>query len=218
MGYFVYFFGGIVSFLSPCILPVIPMYFGFLSGDINVEDKSKLYVNAVIFLLGFSLSSIMLSVLSNYIFKFIKFSEISKISGIVIVLMGLLQLGIVNLSLFSKEMKVNLKLPIGRKLSAFFIGFFFNLGWTPCMSPVLLPLLLLVGNGKLLDAIIGLIFYSLGFSIPFFLSAVLFAKFSTFFESSKDKLDIIKKISGIIIIVMGILMYTGSLNKLFNFF
>lgn len=211
------FIGGILAFFSPCIIPVLPMYVGFLSGDLEGKDKRKLYINSIAFLIGLSMINLFLGAGASVLGQaFIRNRMLfSKIAGIFIIFMGLFQVGIINPNFLLKERKLNLKLKGGKFITSFLLGIGFSFGWTPCVSAILAPILTLVANdGSLSVGIFALGLYSIGFMLPFLVSTFFMAELMQWVNKSEKILKNIKVASGIIMIIMGLLLYNNLLYKL----
>lgn len=213
------FLGGITSFFSPCIIPVLPMYFGFMSGDLDLKNKKNLYINSISFLTGLSFVNLLLGASAGALGSF--FIEngrlITKITAVVIIVMGLFQLGIIKPSFLMKERKMRLNLKGHKFIASFFLGIGFSFGWTPCTSAVLTPILALVANnGSIVNGVIALAIYSIGFMIPFLISTLFIEKLSNLDSHSGKWMKGIKFFMGVVMLVMGILLFTNKLYVFMN--
>lgn len=211
------FIGGFTSFFSPCIIPVLPMYFGFMSGDLDGKNKKNLYVNSISFLVGLSFVNLLLGASAGALGSF--FMEhgniISKVTAVIIIMMGLFQLGIIKPAFLLKERKLKLN-PGGPKfIASFLLGIGFSFGWTPCTSAILTPILALVANdGSVLNGVVALAIYSIGFMIPFLISTLFMDKLIAMGSGEGKWMYWLKAAMGVIMIVVGVLLYT---NKLYIF-
>lgn len=227
--YFLTFLGGFLSFFSPCVIPIIPIYFSFLAGNGKKNDcygniiynQKKVFFNTLFFIFGISTSFFILGFSFTAIGD-IAFSQkdiISKIGGIIIIALGLFQLGIIKLNPLYKEKRIAYTNKRITPLVAFITGFTFSFAWTPCIGPILSSVLILAASLK--DNTIGnlLIFiYSLGFVIPFLLIGLFTAALLNFFKSKQKFLKYTVKIAGIFLIIIGTLTFFGYTNQLSNYF
>ncbi len=224
------FLAGLLSFLSPCILPLIPGYISFISGasisELTDEKeikkiKIKTMINSIFFIFGFSFVFILLGASATFIGKFllsnIKFFSI--IAGIIIILMGLHLTGLIRIKTLLYEKKINITTkPIGIS-GAFITGFAFAFGWTPCVGPILAGILAIAGSKETVNqGIFLLAFYSFGLAIPFLLTSYSLTLFFKFFNAIKKYLNVIELFSGILLIIIGILILTGSLTIIAQWF
>ncbi|WP_448819973.1 redoxin domain-containing protein [Cetobacterium sp.] len=227
--YFLTFLGGFLSFFSPCVIPIIPIYFSFLAGNGKKNDcygniiynQKKVFFNTLFFIFGISTSFFILGFSFTAIGD-IAFSQkdiISKIGGIIIIALGLFQLGIIKLNPLYKEKRIAYTNKRITPLVAFITGFTFSFAWTPCIGPILSSVLILAASLK--DNTIGnlLIFiYSLGFVIPFLLIGLFTATLLNFFKSKQKFLKYTVKIAGVFLIIIGTLTFFGYTNQLSNYF
>lgn len=227
--YFLTFLGGFLSFFSPCVIPIIPIYFSFLAGNGKKNDcygniiynQKKVFFNTLFFIFGISTSFFILGFSFTAIGD-IAFSQkdiISKIGGIIIIALGLFQLGIIKLNPLYKEKRIAYTNKRITPLVAFITGFTFSFAWTPCIGPILSSVLILAASLK--GNTIGnlLIFiYSLGFVIPFLLIGLFTATLLNFFKSKQKFLKYTVKIAGVFLIIIGTLTFFGYTNQLSNYF
>lgn len=206
MDYIFTFIEGIASFISPCVLPMLPIYISYFIGEDN-KKTSKAVKNSIGFVLGFTIVFIFLSIFASkvggIISNNIKYFKI--IFGIIIILFGLNYIGLINIKFLNKISSKNSKIKDLNFIKSIFFGMLFSISWTPCIGTFLASALLLVAkNQDMIKGIILILLYSIGLGIPFIISAVLLEKLKDVFNFIKKHYDIIKKISGIILIIMGI--------------
>jgi len=214
------FIGGTLSFLSPCILPIAPGYLAIVSGvslnslGTGEFSKKKVLMGTLAFVLGFTAVFITLGIGSSFLGQFLRANRnwLSKVSGLIVIILGLHQAGWLKIPLLYRERRlVNNPTPSG-SLAPFLAGLAFSLGWTPCVGPVLGSILALAGNqGEPAQAAILLGVYSLGLGIPFFLLALGFQKFSSGLNRIKPYFKYIQWASGLLLMIMGVLLFTGGL-------
>mgnify|MGYP001239801205 FL=1 len=218
---FVAFFAGIVSFLSPCVLPLIPGYISFISGqtiqEINSNFQKKVLFRTIFFTLGFSVVFISLGATATTIghFLFSNSKLITSIAGIIIIIFSLQLIGIINLSFLNLEARFQNQNNQNKIIFPFVAGICFGFGWTPCIGPILGSILALASTEtNLYSGIILLFTYSLGLAIPFIISGLLISKFLTVSTKLKNKLSLIQKICGIVLLATGIGILTGTIQTL----
>ena len=215
------FFAGFISFISPCVLPLIPGYVSFICGTTlnELDNKSKNFIlkKSIFFSLGFSLVFISLGATATFIGSFLlQNSKILSIgSGVIIIFFGMYLLELIKINFLNKSFgNFNIKYS-NNLLLPFIVGIGFGFGWTPCIGPILGSILAFASmEDSIYKGILLLSLYSLGLAVPFVLSSLLIKKFLIFSKSAKNYLINIKKISGIILIITGILIVTGKLQIL----
>lgn len=208
MEYVFTFIEGVASFISPCVLPMIPIYISYFIGEDN-KKVSKAIINSVGFVLGFIIIFTLLSVLASsfggIISNNIKYVKI--VFGIIIILLGLNYMELINIKFLNKTKSTNKKAKDLNFLKSMAFGMLFSISWTPCIGTFLASALLLIAkNQDMMKGILLMLVYGLGLGIPFIISAALLEKLKEVFDFVKKHYDIIKKISGIILIIMGIYM------------
>ncbi len=210
---------GLISFLSPCVLPLIPGYVSFISGQSLQEIlKSKQidFLPLVLFCSGFSTVFIILGASASFLGQtLLQNSEVLRIiAGIIIIIFSLQLIGLINIGYLNLEKRFDAK----KSQNIFFpyvIGLAFGFGWTPCIGPILGSILALASIEETLSrAVILLIFYSLGLAIPFILSGYLIQRFLLFSKNFKRNINLISKIGGFILLITGILILTNQLQSL----
>ncbi len=210
---------GLISFLSPCVLPLIPGYISYISGSslsVLVEKKSVNLIPIILFTSGFSIVFIIFGAASTFLGQvLLKNSyELRIISGLIIILFSLHIIGIINLKFLNYEKRIQTKSNTNF-LSPILIGMAFAFGWTPCIGPILGSILVLAATEESINrGIFLLFFYSLGLAIPFILSGYLIQKFLIFSKNFKKNIVLVSKIGGIILLITGILILTNQLQAL----
>jgi len=210
---------GFISFLSPCVLPLIPGYVSFISGQSLQEllgaQKIK-FLPLVLFCAGFSTVFIILGASASFLGQtLLQNSEILRIvAGIIIIIFSLQLVGLINIGYLNLEKRFEAK-KSQNILFPYVIGLAFGFGWTPCIGPILGSILALASIEETLSrAILLLSFYSLGLAIPFIASGYLIQRFLLFSKNFKKNINIISKIGGIILLVTGILILTNQLQAI----
>ena len=210
---------GLISFLSPCVLPLIPGYVSFISGQSLQEIlKSKKIdiLPLILFCFGFSTVFIILGASASYLGQtLLQNSETLRvIAGVVIIIFSLQLIGLINISYLNFEKRFEAK-KSKNILFPYLIGLAFGFGWTPCIGPILGSILALASIEETLSkAIILLTFYSAGLAIPFVLSGYLIQRFLVFSKNFKKNINLISKIGGIILLVTGVLILTNQLQSI----
>ena len=210
---------GLISFLSPCVLPLIPGYVSYISGqslqDI-IDSKKANFFPLVLFCLGFSTVFVLLGASASFLGQaLLQNSEFLRIvAGIIIVIFSFQLLGIINIPYLNFEKRFDAK-ESRNILFPYVIGLAFGFGWTPCIGPILGSILALASIEETLSrAIILLISYSLGLAIPFVLSGYLIQRFLLFSKNFRKNINLISKIGGITLLVTGILILTNQLQAI----
>ena len=215
---FIAFGAGFISFLSPCVLPLIPGYISYISGqnlEQIVEKKQKILAKTIIFSLGFSLVFISFGATASYFGSFlINYSDTLRIiAGIIIIIFSLQIMGVLKLNILNKEKRFYTKNYSNNLFFPFLVGTAFAFGWTPCIGPVLGSILTLAAvETSIAQGVILLSFYSLGLAIPFILSGYAITKFLSVSKNLKSKMRLISLIGGSILLITGILILTNVLQ------
>ena len=211
MQYFISFMEGILTFISPCLLPMLPVYLSYFAG--GRSDNKKTLCNALGFVLGFTLLFTAMGAMAGTLGSFLnKYkTAVNVISGLIVVFFGLNFMGVVKLNLFKGSARMQMgELGFG---SSVLFGVVFSVGWTPCVGAFLGSALMLASQqGHVLEGTLMLLSYSLGLGIPFFLSAILLDQLKATFNFIKQHYTLINRICGVLLILIGILMATGVLN------
>ena len=217
---FLAFGAGFISFLSPCVLPLIPGYISYISGESLgdiVEKQKKVILKTILFSLGFSLVFISFGATASFIGNILleNSSTLRIIAGIIIIIFSLQLIGILNLNFLNQEKRFQTKNYSNNLFFPVLVGAAFGFGWTPCIGPVLGSILTLaavesnIGKGILL-----LSFYSLGLAIPFILSGYGISKFLAFSKNFRKNIKIVSVTGGVILLITGILILTNKLQAL----
>ena len=221
------FSAGFISFLSPCVLPLVPGYISFISGQsLNelLENKKVNLLPLILFSSGFSFVFIIFGATASTLGKILlqNSNQLRVIAGLIIVIFSLQLIGLINLKFLNYEKKYYTNKSTG-SLFTFIVGMAFGFGWTPCIGPILGSIIALASiEESLSKAVILLIFYSFGLAIPFVLSGFFIQKFLMFSKNFKNNINRISKIGGIVLLVTGILILSNQLQSLgyymFNIF
>ena len=210
---------GLVSFLSPCVLPLIPGYISYISGSSLNELIEKQKINLIpiiLFTIGFSIVFIIFGAASTFLGQvFLQNSyELRIVAGLLIVVLSLHILGIINIKFLNYEKRIQTNTNTNF-YSPILIGMAFAFGWTPCIGPILGSILVLAATEESINkGILLLFFYSFGLAIPFILSGYLIQKFLIFSKNFKKNISKVSKIGGIILLITGILILTNQLQAL----
>ena len=214
---FIAFGAGLISFLSPCVLPLIPGYISFISGQsLNelVESKKINLVPLLLFSLGFSFIFILFGAAASALGKILlqNSNYLRIVAGTIIVIFSLQLLGIINIGFLNFEKKYYTNKST-KPLFVFIMGMAFGFGWTPCIGPILGSILALASiEESILKGIVMLSFYSLGLAIPFIISGFLIQKFLLFSKNFKKNINKVSKVGGIVLLITGILILTNQLQ------
>ena len=217
MTYLISFLEGIITFISPCLLPMLPIYLSYFAGG---ETKGRLHtlVGAVGFVTGFTAVFVSLGALAGTVGGFLSAHQrwVDLVSGGIVVLFGLNFLGVLPMNMFRGRQG---RAQVGEAgfFSSLVFGVVFSLGWTPCVGAFLGSALMLASQqGHVGEGMLMLLAYSLGLGVPFLLSAVLIGRLKTAFDWIKANYRIINLVSGSLLVLVGVLMATGALGQLLN--
>lgn len=218
MEYAVSFLEGIITFISPCLLPMLPIYVSYFAGG-GERTTKKTLLSALGFVVGFTVVFVAMGALAGTVGSFLHSHQtaVNIVSGLIVIFFGLNFLGVFRLNLFHGSGGQVRTEKMGF-FSALLFGMIFSVGWTPCVGAFLGSALMLASQqGHVLEGMSLLLVYSMGLGIPFILSAVLIDKLKTTFDWIKQHYNIINKISGILLILVGVLMATGTMGRLLSF-
>ena len=217
MQYMISFLEGIVTFISPCLLPMLPIYISYFAGG-SERSTGKTLRCAFGFVLGFTAVFVAMGALAGTVGSFlVRYQTIvNLVLGGIVILFGLNYLGLLNLNIF-KGMKGQVKTADMNFLSAFLFGIVFSVGWTPCVGVFLGSALMLASQqGSALVGTMMLLCYSAGLGVPFLVSAVLIDQLKGAFSFIKRNYALVNKICGSLLVAVGVLMATGLLTRMLN--
>ena len=211
------FVAGFLSFISPCVLPLIPGYISFVSGA-SLEDmrtggeRRQILIRSLAFVLGFSLVFIALGASASAIGKFIfdKLPLLSKIAGALIIVFGLHMMGVFKLGFLDNEKRAQTQRKPAGPLGAFLVGLAFAFGWTPCIGPILAGILVIAGSRETVgEGVLLLAVYSAGLGVPFLLTSVAIDRFFLVAAAIRRHYHAIEIVSGALLVVIGLLIFTN---------
>jgi cytochrome c-type biogenesis protein len=214
---------GVLSFLSPCVLPLVPPYMIYLTGatigqvandETAAASKRAVMISALLFVLGFSTVFVGLGATASFIGAFIRAwsAQLSILAGVVIMVMGLHFLGLTRIGFLMREGRMSMSKPVGF-LGAYAMGLAFAFGWTPCIGPILAAILSLAAAESTVAKGAGLLaIYSAGLGIPFLLAAFMIERFSVVFQRMKRHLETVERAMGVLLVITGICFLTGSVS------
>ncbi len=220
------FFAGLLSFLSPCVFPLIPSYITYITGisfaDLQAEHPShiirqKSILHSLCFIGGFTTVFVLLGASATYIGTFLHENTtiIRKVGGILLVLLGIHVTGILPLKFLLGEKRVSISHKPAGYAGSFLVGIAFAAGWTPCIGPILAAILAVAATEeRVYQGILLLLLYSLGLGVPFFLSALAMHSFLIVFNRFKKYIHALEVLTGVFLVVIGILIYTNWLSRL----
>ncbi len=210
MQYVLSFLEGIITFISPCILPMIPVYITYFAN--GEENKKKSVTNALGFVLGFTIVFVALGAFAGFLGGLLVRYEtvVNIVTGLVVVIFGLNFMGVLRIGLLNQTKKADVEVKSTGFGGSVLFGIVFSIGWTPCVGAFLGSALMLASQqGTALQGILMLVFYSVGLGIPFVLSALLIDRLKSLFDAIKRNYRTINVVSGGLLVVMGIMMMTG---------
>lgn len=215
MDYFIAFLEGIITFISPCLLPMLPIYISYFAGQTPGDNNRTVIINALGFVLGFTVIFVLLGAFAGKLGSvLIEYNTlINVVGGGVIILFGLNFLEILKIPFLNTNHQLNLKHSHTGFFSALLLGIVFSIGWTPCVGAFLgSALMMAASSGDTLHGILMLFSFSLGLGIPFVVSAILIEQMKSTFDFIKRHYPVINRISGGLLVVIGLLMATGLLG------
>ena len=216
---FLAFSAGLISFLSPCVLPLIPGYISYISGSTLNELLEKKSINLfpiVLFTLGFSIVFISFGATATFLGSLVldNSNTLRIVAGTIIIIFSLQIIGLINLKFLNYEKRFQTDKKSG-VFSSILVGMAFGFGWTPCIGPILGSILAIASTEESINkGILLLSFYSLGLALPFILSGYLIQKFMIFSKNLKTKMNVINKTGGSLLLITGVLMITNQLQAL----
>jgi cytochrome c-type biogenesis protein len=212
---------GLLSFFSPCILPLIPTYLSYMIGDYAAAQKKdknlSLIIRSISFILGFTVIFVLLGLSATFLGKFLiqNQSLLTTVGGIIIIIFGLHLTGIFEIDYFYREKKFELPHYLKGNLKAFVMGVVLAVGWTPCIGPILSSILIAASSrANLAEGGLLLFFYALGLAVPFFLTAIFMDYLLPKFKALNKYLPVVNKVTGTLLIIFGLMMVTGYLEVL----
>ena len=219
MQYLISFLEGIITFISPCILPMLPIYVTYFAGG-GERTTKKTLTNATGFVLGFTIVFVLMGVLAGTVGSFLHEYQtpVNIVSGAIVILFGLSYLGVLKVNIFKG---INRSVDTGNLgfFSSLVFGLVFSVGWTPCVGAFLGSALMLASQqGHVLAGILMLLVYSIGLGVPFIISAVLIDQLKGAFTWIKKNYRVINNVCGIFLIIIGILMATGMMGRFMALF
>jgi cytochrome c-type biogenesis protein len=222
VGIAIAFTAGLLSFLSPCVLPLVPSYLTFVTG-MSLEDlqegvnRRATFVHSILFVLGFSTIFVLLGAAASFLGQFFRYYEvwIARIGGLIIIVLGMHLAGVLRLTPLMREKRVHLAdKPVGY-LGTLGVGIAFGAGWTPCIGPILGAILTYGFSQDTMWAGVGLLsVYSLGLAVPFLLTPLALDWFLQVFKRFRRWMPVVEKASGVLLIVLGLLLLTGRFTVL----
>lgn len=221
MEYLLLFLEGMITFISPCILPMIPVYISYFSGSDTreVEERHSVARNAAGFVLGFTIVFTMIGALAGTFGAMIKTHQgiVNFLCGAIVTVFGLNYMGILQLKFLTRSYRINYEIKTIRFISAVLFGMTFSIGWTPCVGTFLgSALMIAVSSGDSLKGVLMLFIYSIGLGIPFILCGIFIDSLKGTFTFIKKHYRLINKVAGGILVVTGILMMTGMFYKMIS--
>lgn len=221
MEYVLLFLEGMITFISPCILPMIPIYISYFSGGNTVEEEEKYSVvrNTAGFVLGFTVVFTLIGALAGSFGALIKTHQgiVNLVCGAIVMVFGLNYMGILKLGFLEKSYRIDYEIKAVRFFSAVLFGMVFSIGWTPCVGTFLgSALMIAVSSGNAAKGVLMLLLYSIGLGIPFMLCGIFIDSLKGAFAVLKNHYAQINKVAGGILVVTGILMMTGRFYKMIS--
>ena len=215
MEYLISFLEGIITFISPCLLPMLPMYISFFAGSSLQKNKYAVLKNSISFVLGFTVVFIVLGVFAGTVGRLLSEYQtvVNIVSGLIVIIFGLHFIGILKIPILNRTFKIKQREKNLGMLSSLLFGIVFSIGWTPCVGIFLgSALMLSAQQGSILKGILMMLCYSLGLGIPFVTAAVLIEKLKSTFDFIKKHYRTVTIVSGSLLLLIGILMISGYMN------
>ncbi len=230
ISYFGAFIAGLLSFLSPCVLPLIPSFITYITGlsfaDLQAEHpthkvRQQTIIHTLMFIAGFTVVFVLLGASATFIGGFLQehMSAIRRVGGILIIVFGIHVSGLVPIHLLLGEKRVTIHRKPAGFLGSFLVGLAFAAGWTPCIGPILASILMVAATeDTVYQGIALLLVYSLGLAIPFFLASLAMHQFMIFFNRFKKHIRLMEIVTGLFLVVVGILIFSNSLSLVQRYF
>jgi cytochrome c-type biogenesis protein len=216
MDYFITFLEGIVTFISPCLLPMLPVYVSYFAAQDDGSSKNSALINAIGFVMGFTIVFTILGAFAGTIGRFLREYRplVNAVTGVIVILFGLNFIGVIKLPFINTIRQMKMDTAKTGFFSSILFGIVFSVGWTPCVGVFLGSAIMLAAyGGDSLKGVLMLLCYSLGLGIPFLASAVLIGRLKSAFDFIKKNYRIISFVSGGLLIITGILMATGLMSR-----
>jgi cytochrome c-type biogenesis protein len=215
MDYLISFLEGIITFISPCLLPMLPVYISYFAGQNSTSNQKATVSNAIGFVLGFTIIFVLLGAFAGTLGSFLTeySTAVNIVSGIIVILFGLNFMEVIRIPFINVNHQLNIKTANVGFLSSVLFGVIFSIGWTPCVGAFLgSALMLAASSGEGLKGILMLLSFSLGLGIPFIASAILIDQLKSTFAFIKKNYRVINLLSGGLLIIVGLLMTTGLMG------
>lgn len=222
------FAAGFLSFISPCVLPIVPGYLSFISGVSIEQMKEKqsasirrVFISSLFFVMGFSVVFIALGASATAVSAFLRdyMQIIAKVAGVLIIILGIHFIGLYKIKWLNYEKRFQVRSEKMSLLGSFAMGFAFAFGWTPCIGPILAGILAIAATEETVwRGILLLVFYSAGLAIPFLVTSLAFNLFVSFSGVIKRYFRIVEIVGGVFLLVVGVMIFTGSLGYLSSLF
>lgn len=230
IGYFGAFIAGLLSFLSPCVLPLIPSFITYITGlsfaDLQAEHpthkvREQTIIHTLLFIAGFTVVFVLLGASATFVGGFLQghMTIIRRVGGVLIIVFGIHVSGLVPIHLLLGEKRVTIHRKPAGFLGSFLVGLAFAAGWTPCIGPILASILMVAATEETVyKGIALLLVYSLGLAIPFFLASLAMHQFMVFFNRFKKHIRVMEVITGVFLVVVGIMIFSNSLSVVQRYF
>lgn len=216
MDYLITFLEGVITFISPCLLPMLPIYISYFAGQDLKGEKKKTFINALGFVLGFTIVFVSMGALAGTVGGFLRKYQtvVNIVTGSIVILFGLNFIGLITIPFINNTKRIGIKTKEPNFFHSVLFGLIFSIGWTPCVGAFLgSALMLAASSGESFKGIIMLLCFSLGLGIPFIISAVLIDRLKKSFDFIKKHYRVINIVSGLLLVIVGILLATGLIGE-----